>query len=69
MQYRVSDVVIRLYARGGVVDRQRPTGTNTRTPHSSSSVQTFTPSLLMSSCRKNVSDGLVAATCTETSLY
>jgi hypothetical protein len=40
-----------------------------RTSHSSSSVQTCAPCLRISSGRKNVSDGLVAATCTDTSLY
>jgi len=39
-----------------------------RTSHSSSSVQTSTPCLRMSSGWKNVRDGLVAATCTDTSL-
>ena len=40
----------------------------TRTSHSSSSVQTSTPCLRTSSGWKKVSDGLVAATCTDTSL-
>jgi len=40
-----------------------------RTSHSSSSVHTSTPCLRISSGWKNVSDGLVAATCTDTSLY
>ena len=44
-------------------------GKKRRTAHSSSSVHTFTSRLRISTGWKKVSDGLVAATCTDTLLY
>jgi hypothetical protein len=68
MQYRVSDAIIWLQVKHALW-RHDTMRCQRRTSHSSSSVQTSTPCLRISSGWKNVSDGLVAATCTDTSLY